>query len=324
MSGIQRFLVSRLVSNPGDNIQRVYGFGGITTESGGYRTHIFSAPGTSSMYFATPGYVECIVVGGGGGGGMYATTNANGGGGAGGLIYISSIAIPAAGSYNVVIAAGTERAGGIFQTQGGLSNALGYNGSDSSFNGITAPGGGGGATTALGAKAGDGGSGGGAAQGGGTFGISTYVGIGTPYGYRGGNGTQSWTGAGGGGATSVGVSGAGGVAPAGDGGQGYVTTTMGGGTTLYLAGGGGGGGNSSERAGDGWHGGGRGFGTTSRYNYNVYTIETNSVTKGSGTLDALAATGGGGGAGSYWQSNGGWYVGGGKGASGLVVIRYPL
>lgn len=322
MSGVQRFLTSRLVSNPSDNIQKSYGYGGITTESGGYRTHIFSAMGSSSMYFATPGYVECIVVGGGGGGGMYTTTNANGGGGAGGLIYTASSAVVAGGSYTVVVGEGTERAGGLFQTQGGLSNAVGYNGSESSFNGITAPGGGGGATTGLATKAGDGGSGGGAAQGGGTFGISTYIGIGTPYGYRGGNGTNSWTGAGGGGATSVGVSGAGGVAPAGDGGQGYITSISG--TTLYLAGGGGGGGNSSERAGDGWHGGGRGFGTTSRYNYNVYTIETNSVTKGSGTLDALPRTGGGGGGGSYWQSNGGWYVGAGKGASGIVIIRYLI
>ena len=74
------------------------------------------------------------------------------------------------------------------------------------------------------------------------------------------------------------------------------------GSLVYYAGGGGGGGNSSERGGDAYDGGGRGFGTTTYYDYLTYPVGT-SVLGGSSTPDALANTGGGGGAGSYWSVN---------------------
>ena len=94
------------------------------------------------------------------------------------------------------------------------------------------------------------------------------------------------------------------------------------GSLVYYAGGGGGSGNSSERGGDAYDGGGRGFGTTSYYDYLTYPVGTSPL-GGSSTLHALPNTGGGGGASSYWCNNTVWGTqGSGAGGSGIVIVRY--
>jgi hypothetical protein len=97
------------------------------------------------------------------------------------------------------------------------------------------------------------------------------------------------------------------------------------GSSVCYAGGGGGSGNSSERAGDGYCGGGRGMGSTPYYDYRVFPHDVNPVTKGSGTPDAIPNTGGGGGGGSYWHGSASGYLydQGGSGGSGIVIVNYP-
>ena len=264
--------------------------------------------------------VDLLLVGGGGSGGNHNTTNANGGGGAGGLLYGTNINL-SIGSYAVVIGQG-----GAAVPNATAGN--GNKGTSSTFGTVyIAHGGGGGVSSgvAYNAVVNNGGSGGGFAQangGGGGPGLATQTSQSgaTGYGNAGGGNAQGWTGAGGGGAGSAGVGGSGGTAPAGDGGRGLSFNISG--TWRWYAGGGGGGGNSSERAGDGYAGGGRGFGTTSRYSNSSYPNEVNSITTGSGTLNAIPNTGGGGGGGSYWATNGGWGSGSGAGGSGIAIVRY--
>jgi hypothetical protein len=280
--------------------------GGTITYSGGYTIHTFTSSGTFTVSSGSDD-VEVLVVGGGGSGGNYSTTNANGGGGGGGVIHNTAYAVTPTG-YTVTVGNG----GAAIPN---ATNSRGNTGENSVFGTLTALGGGGGGSTGSGAGR-DGGSGGG--------GTNNYTGgsASQPGGYANAGGTTgiTWTGSGGGGAGSVGVPGAN-TTTGGNGGTGYISSISG--TTKYYAGGGGGGGNSSERAGDGFDGGGRGTGTTSYYAYNVYTDEVNSNTRGSGIPTAIANTGGGGGAGSYWAPNGGWSTGSGAGGSGIVIVRYP-
>jgi len=288
--------------------------GGHVTEFGGYRIHTFLNDymlDSNSINFTRTGDIEVLIVAGGGSGGMHNTTNANGGGGAGGL-YTGTMNITALGIYNITVG---DKGYGITR----LGTSQGSDGSPSIFNSITVPGGGGGGANGTTLSGRSGGSGGGGAYSG-AGGAATSSGTGF-YGNAGGGSNQTWTGGGGGGAGSAGVAGNGGVAPAGNGGQGLSSTITG--TVKYYAGGGGGGGNSSERAGDGYHGGGRGFGTTTQYGYTSYPREVNATTLGYGTLNAVPNTGAGGGGGSYWGTNGNWPSGSGDGASGIVIIRYP-
>ena len=75
-------------------------------------------------------------------------------------------------------------------------------------------------------------------------------------------------------------------------------------------------------SGDAYDGGGRGFGTTSYYDYLTYPVGTSPL-GGSSTLHALPNTGGGGGASSYWCNNTVWGTqGSGAGGSGIVIVRY--
>ena len=283
--------------------------GGAITISGDYTIHTFTSSGTFDV--TGSGEVEVLVVGGGGSGGNHSNTNANGGGGGGGVIYNPAYAV-ATGGYTVTVGAG----GAAIPN---ATNSIGNNGANSVFGTLTAIGGGGGGSTGQGGVAGSGGSGGGRAYGGGAPGTSTQTG---GYGNAGGGGAQTWTGAGGGGAGSPGFSGGqgGGWGGWGDGGFGFACAISG--STVYYAGGGGGGGNSTERAGDGFDGGGRGFGTTAYYSNTSYPVGVNPATRGSSTLDAIANTGGGGGGGSYWAPNGGWTTGSGAGGSGIVIVRY--
>ena len=281
--------------------------GGVISYSGGYKIHTFYEGVTNFNVTSGSGNVEVLVVAGGGSGGNSNTTNANGGGGGGGVIYNAAYAVT---SQNYPVTVGYGGAAIPNATVG-----RGNNGQNSVFGTLTALGGGGGGSTAVGAGL-SGGSGGGATNnyGGGS--------ASQPGGFANAGGATgiTWTGGGGGGAGSAGVAGGNG-ATGGNGGTGYASSISG--TTKYYAGGGGGGGNSSERAGDGFDGGGRGEGTTSYYNYNVYTNEVNSTTRGSGIPTAVPNTGGGGGGGSYWAANGGWGSGSGAGASGIVIVRYP-
>jgi hypothetical protein len=281
--------------------------GGTITTSGGYTIHTFTSSGTFTVSEASVGAeVETLIVAGGGSGGNHSTSNGNGGGGGGGVIYTTTGVL--AQGYSVTVGAGGTAIANTTSSQGN-------NGGNSTFNSLTAIGGGGGGSTGAGPGK-NGGSGGGAAYNQTGAGSSTQTG---GYGNDGGSPGIPYTGGGGGGAGGPGISGSSSY-PGGNGGTGYISAISG--TVKYYAGGGGGGGNSSQRAGDGYHGGGRGFGTTSYYNYNSYPDEINSTTLGSGTPDAVPNTGGGGGAGSYWASNGGWTEGSGDGGSGIVIIRY--
>ncbi|TAL60960.1 MAG: collagen-like protein [Bacteroidetes bacterium] len=282
--------------------------GGAVTQSGGYNIHTFTSSGT--FITELPITIDVLVVAGGGSGGNSTTTNANGGGGGGGVLYSTSYSL-AAGIYAVTVGDGGAA---IFHS----TCSTGNNGGNSVFSVFTAIGGGGGGSSCI-AQGKNGGSG-----GGGAYNFSTAGTANQPGGYAnaGGLGNYTWTGGGGGGAGSAGVNGnaCGNCAPSGNGGTGISYSISG--TTQYYAGGGGGGGNSSERAGDGFDGGGRGFGTTSYYGYNNYPIGINPTTRGSSTPNAIPNTGGGGGGGSYWANNVYWFTGSGAGGSGIVIIRY--
>ena len=288
-----------------------------TSNSVDYTVHTFTSSGTFEP--SSNMSVEMLVVAGGGSGGNHTTTNANGGGGAGGVLYSNSIAVSS--NTSVVVGGGGAPIP--------ISISIGNRGNNSSFGDFIAQGGGGGGSTGItfNSTLQNGGSAGGSANG--TAGTSsstqatiiTSAGTAIGYGSAGGNSAVSWTGAGGGGAGGVGVNGSS-ANPGGNGGPGRSFDISG--ELRWYAGGGGAGGNSSERAGDGFHGGGRGFGTTTFYTHTNYPAGViNSTTLGSATLNAVVNTGGGGGGGSFWAPNGGWTTGSGQGGSGIVIVRYP-
>ena len=226
------------------------------------------------------------MVGGGGGGGetsMY--QGGAGGGGAGGFVYDASHQIPAVpGSYPIIVG------------NGGFS---GKNGSDSSFDTLTAKGGGFGGTvgaTGIG-SGGNGGSGGGEAYDSWVQGATNGTGV---SGQGNSGGTVAWAGSPFGGAGGGGASAAGGNATttAAKGGDGLANSISG--TSVYYAGGGGGGDRGSGGAG-GKGGGGAGAAGTG------YGTAGNNATPN---------TGGGGGGDSDGQP-------GGSGGSGVVIISYP-
>lgn len=307
-----------------------------------YRVHTFTSTGTTTFNIediGSEGEVEFMVVAGGGGGGNYNTTNANGGGGGGGILYKKKHVLDSTGPIDVTVGAGGGR-----RTY--RQRAAGNDGQDSAFGSFVAEGGGGGgARYSGGYNNRPGGSGGGKGRENTYYTDNRYnLGVTTQrpiegaesFGNDGGNMTVDWTGGGGGGANFMAR-----ITPV-FGGQGSRggRSAMGGwggwgqafdieGRVKFYAGGGGGGANSSERAGDGMHGGGRGFGTISTYNYNQYrtdTSVTNGTSGGNLGLDAIPSTGGGGGGGTYWENNvSSWrYRGSGSGGSGIVVIRYPI
>ena len=278
--------------------------------AGGYTIHMFTTVGdheltvkvkdkykNSAMNLinqASGGLTaEYLVIGGGGSGGMGVSTNGNGGGGAGGYLTGST---PLTGTTPVTV--------------GGGAGPYPYNGSSPGSSSNLGPisgvyGGQGGYY--YGAAGGYGGSGGGSAAGYGSgSGTGGQGNPGAPGGYY-------WTGYGGGGASGAGS----GV----QGGTGTASSITG--SSVSRAGGGGGGGNSSEYSGDGHSGGGRGHGSAPNWGYTYYSY-SQDPRGGWGVTHAYTAnSGSGGGAGSYWAPNIGWYQGGGYGASGLVVVRYP-
>lgn len=241
-----------------------------------------------------------IVAGGGGGGGVI-----GGGGGAGGLLYGSTKATIATGTYVVVVGAGG--AGGTGWNTSGQDGKVG---GDTSALGITANGGGGGdhhgGATSSTIK--NGGSGGGGANGsynGGT-GISGQ-------GNNGGNNGNGDLGAGGGGAGGVGS----------NAGNPFIVNSKGGagGIGRYF-------GDKFGNTGyDGWFADGGGGGVRSYRGPYIPGVGSNGA--GSGGFNsndaningnASANTGSGGGGGGYNVSYSSRSAG--NGGSGVVLIRY--
>lgn len=248
--------------------------GGTITQDGDYKVHTFTASGDFEITSGS-GNVEYLIVGGGGATpASMAASNAQGGGGGGRVIE---------GQASLSVA--------IFPVVVGAGGTTG-NGSDSSFNSITAIGGGvgGGYTT----DGGDGGSGGGAPGNSNSPGVA--VGS-TGYGNDGGGNSGSGYAGGGGGAGAVGVAGE--FAKAGDGGDGIASSITG--SSVYYGGGGGGG--MGTNIGSGGVGGLGGGG--------------NGATYPSTDAQAGAANTGGGAGGCRANQ-----TTGAAGGSGVVIVRY--
>ena len=296
-----------------------------TVSRSGYVVHTFThpsppstSPNTSQTFVVTEGTnnIEILVVAGGAGGAHL------GGGAAGGVVYNTSVANIAPGTYPIAIGAGGAKgqwAAGTDGSDGGNSAIinLGVN--------ATAYGGGGG--TQQPSNPHNGGSGGGGNAGcpdgcAGAFGLnpSTPAPVignfplytpGTIQGYPGGIGSPgpNLNGGGGGGAGGVGVSGNVGSGNGGGnngfGGPGRSISITG---SAVLYGGGGGGGAYSPGPNGGKGNGGPGGGGAGAYGHS-------SATDGADHLG-----GGGGGAGS--NPTAGSPQGGGSGGPGVVIIAY--
>jgi hypothetical protein len=288
-------ITSIVITNDGGNIQvgstlSLYGIanadqgaakatGGIITEDSQYWYHTFGASGA----FIPKQSLTCdyLILAGGGGGGNY---NGGGGGGAGG--YISGTGSFTATTYNITVGAG-----------GASASAQGTN---STFNSLTAVGGGGGAGGGAGGAGTTGGSGGG---GGGTTGATSgLASSASGQGFAGGNayydGSNTRRGGGGGGATTVGVAATSSTNGAGNGGTG-LTSSISGSSLVYAAGGGGGGHGPDSAA---------GLGTTN--------VSGNGGSTAANATNGTVNRGGGGGGGGGDRN----VIG--AGGSGVVIVRY--
>jgi hypothetical protein len=264
--------------------------GGVGT-TGSKRYHVFNSSGTFTVPSGmTLTNVEYLIIAGGGGGGTQGGGGDNSaGGGAGG--YRSSVIGEGSGG-----GAGAEStmtlSAGSYSVVVGAGGATDNNGSNSSFNGITAIGGG--------TENASGGSGGG--KRGNTDGSGAGSGT-SGQGYAGGDRVAGgngggWYGGGGGGANEAGNTD--GTSHGGDGKTSSIT-----GSGVSRGGGGAGGNENSSNPGNG--GGGHNNGSNG----------TNSVASCSG-----AANTGGGGGGLRWGTNNAVGGDGGTGGSGVVIIRY--
>jgi hypothetical protein len=302
--------------------------GGTITDSGDYRIHTFTGPGTFCVS-AGDGSVDYLVVAGGGAAGQN-DGNSSGGGGAGGYreshstlvsgCYTASpLATPTGlpmspGAYPIIVGAGGSVSGSrpVNSTAGG----------NSVFSTITSTGGGYGGNGAPEAHLPGPGPmyGGNGGSGGGVTGYATLcklpipAGTGNtppvnpPQGNPGGTMLGRFASAGGGGATQAGVNSSPGdniqATPGGDG----ATTSISGSPSSYAGGGGGSGygpPSGACRGAGGLGGGGDGGGAC-----------RGTMVGAAGT----ANTGGGGGGGGYKGPIG--CGTGGAGGSGIVIIRY--
>ena len=257
--------------------------GGSVADLNGYRVHVFN--GTATFNALLPINVEYLIVAGGGSAGS--PQYHCGGGGAGGVLQGSCLVN--AGTYTVTVGSGGSNPGG--------SNTKGNNGSNSSFNGLTAIGGGGGGVYAdlTGKNGGSGGGSGAQASVVGTAGTGT-----AGQGYNGGafDGAASGTKHGGGGGGAGGAGTTGGNSTGGNGGVGILSAISG--TLKYYAGGGAGSTeNVSESTTGGLGGGGNG-------NYNTGENGTTNTGSGGGGGERIAPTTSG------------------SGGSGIVIIRYKI
>jgi hypothetical protein len=267
-----------------------------------YIVHTFTTVGSNSFNVTSGGNVEVLVMAGGGGGGGYYSQG--GGGGAGGLIYSNRYVVAGGSNYTVTVGAGGD---------GATTNAIAKNGNHSIFATMTAIGGGhggsynGAAAEPLNSR--NGGSGGGGAwqpnNTGGTFTVGQ--------GYAGGNGGSTadpyWQ-AGGGGAGGAGGNGTGATSPGNSAGGIGVQYSQFAGMVASTAGG----------LQDGWFGGGGGGSRRS----GTYDTGGAGGTGGGGNggnngRNGLDGTGGGGGGGDVGSS-----PVGGKGGSGIVIVRYAV
>lgn len=109
---IQRFFVSRQISSPEININRISASGGVIQEGYPYRFHYFTTPGDFVINFSQTGIFDIFMWGGGGGGGQPGgwTYGAPGGGGG----FASATITSRRTSYVIKVGAG------------GLCNGLGY------------------------------------------------------------------------------------------------------------------------------------------------------------------------------------------------------
>jgi|9_EtaG_2_1085328.scaffolds.fasta_scaffold22974_2 hypothetical protein len=300
--------------------------GGTETESGNFKIHTFTGPGTFTVTGAgVPGLpaptssttVDYLVIGGGGGGAGGTAFNCGsvGGGGAGGYRESSGAA---SGCYarsplgacvsalpvSVQAYPITVGAGAAAQTCTGPNCAQkGIRGSDSTFSTITSAAGGGGKADTTPSPLSPGGSGGGGNYQNSPGGSGNTPPVSPPQGNNGGAGSPSgppYASGGGGGAGAVGGVYAPGASGAGGAGVASSITA----SPVTRAGGGGGGGSDSISPGSGGSGGGGAGGGP-------------SALAGDGT----ANTGGGGGAAnSNPHPAPGTTTG--AGGSGIVVIRY--
>ena len=278
--------------------------GGLMIADENYWYHIF----TASSSFTTTRALTCDVlsVGGGGGGGW----NNAGGGGGGEVDILTGLSIASGVTKTVTIGGG-----GATATS---TSSAGANGVTTSFAGDTTSLGGGGGGTGDASAANEagqtGGSGGGGALsrgGGSASGSNTNIG-GT--GFAVGSGPERYAGGGGGGATSAGGNANTSTRVSGAGGQGYALANIFSGLTLsgitHFGSGGSGGiyvNGASGTAGTAGTNAGTGGQQTSSGNVNPTTPTANA--------------GGGGGGGAYTSVNSRQ---GSAGASGIVIVRYPV
>jgi hypothetical protein len=298
------------MSNLQNKSSAISATGGTTIDSGGYRIHVFTSPGSFVVSSVGPGTVEYLVVaGGGGGGGRHA-----GGGGAGGFRTATGFPITAT-TYPITVGGG-----GAGSTGSGSPAPVSSPGNPSVFSTITSAGGGRGmhavGGTPVPASYLNGGSGGGgsvsdAYPAGAISGLGNQPPVSPPQGNPGGTagGANAYGGGGGGGASSPGGNGS--TGNAGSGGNGSPISwlpasygTPGPAPGRYFAGGGGGGCYYGIAGAPGGSGGGG-----------------NGSTGGAdpGDPGVTNTGGGGGGAGGSPDTSQG-----GTGGSGIVVIRYPI
>jgi hypothetical protein len=244
--------------------------------------------------------IDIALVGGGGGGGY----DGGGGGGGGGVIITYNYAVTPGQAYSVTI-------GGAGSAATGTGN-IGGNGGNTIFNTLTAYGGGGGSSNHNAAAAGDGGSGGGRGAPDGPN--SLRAGYGTQgQGYDGGGSSSNGAGGGGGGAGGTGNSGS--TTGGGDGGIGVEIPAS---FTIYPY---------PASYGNGGGGGSWAFGYGGQQYYkDVLTGQPGwSLSGGNNQANGVSNTGrfgiaygtGGGGSG-----NAGGSPPAGRGASGVVLIKY--
>lgn len=289
--------------------------GDIITTDGTYWYHAFKTSGT----FTPNSTLSCdvLVVAGGGAGGSsqagaaYQAT----GGGAGGVFYSSGNSISAART--VTVGAGGTAVGQTYPFQGG-------NGSNSTFQGLTAAvGGGGGIYYGVGSQGINGGSGGG---GGGQHNTPT-PGLGTSgQGNNGGVGVYSAGGGGGAGAVGGNSGWSANNAQAGVGGAGVNTysawlNTTNTGVNGFIAGGGGGGFSDGYGTPSNYLNGGSGGGGVGGSGGINSPVGINAQFAGAGVPNT-GGGGGGGGANTNTSYSGGFN--GANGGSGLVIVRYAV
>lgn len=292
------------INDGGENIIPISCTGGYEDSSiSGYKMHVFTTLGDTEKLDCTAGgsgNAEILVVAGGGGGGG----TISGGGGAGGVIYNASYALTNT-VHDVVIGDG-----GIGGNGWDTSQQHGKKGENSEFATLVAIGGGGGSDHRYSSSPlpNEGGSGGGSALHNSDSGTTQDDGYGTSgQGNHGGTcSTHCYDRAGGGGgAGSIGGSASSSASGAGGAGVNYSTnfgTSYG--DSGWFASGGSGGVRSGTGSVAGVSAGGGGIGTSTS----------------SKAGDADANTGGGGGGAGFHDFNYG--VIGGKGGSGIVIIKY--